>query len=245
METDRQIILQTQNLTKRYGKRWAVNGIDLTIYRGDIFGFLGPNGAGKSTTIRMIVGLISPTEGEIYINNMPYSQRTSKLTNKIRALIEEPNFYEYLSGYENLKILAQLSGVKEKNLIEESLRKVNLFSRRNDKVSSYSQGMKQRLGIAQAIFDKPDLIILDEPTNGLDPQGIKEVRELIQQLNSNDNITFLISSHILQEIENSCNRIAILNQGNLLSQGRLDKLLKDSTLEDYFISLINRKQKIS
>ena len=231
------IILQTKNLSKNFGKRTAVQNLNLNIYKGDIFGFLGPNGAGKSTTIRMIIGLISPSDGEVIINNKKYHHRNKNIRQKIRVLIEEPKFYEYMSALENMKILAQLSGIKNTSNIENCLKLVNLYSRRYDKVHSFSQGMKQRLGIAQTLLGNPELIILDEPTNGLDPQGIREIRELILNLNKRKNITFIISSHILQEIENCCNRLAILKEGNLLVQGDIHKLLKGKSLEEYFISL--------
>lgn len=245
MNSNNNILLRTDKLTKKFGKRTAVKNIDLTVYKGDIFGFLGPNGAGKSTTIRMIIGLISPTNGDIFIKEKVYHHRHTNLRKKIRVLIEEPDFYEYLTGLENMKILARLSGLKENINIEEALKKVNLYSRRYDKVNTYSRGMKQRLGIAQTLLGKPELIILDEPTNGLDPQGIREIRRLIQKLNSEKNITFLISSHILREIENTCNRVGILNKGNLLAQGELNKLLDGKDLEDYFISLTTDKKEVN
>lgn len=242
MKSKENIILQTLNLSKKFGKKWAVRGINLTVYKGDIFGFLGPNGAGKSTTIRMIIGLIFPTSGDIYINNQNYHHQHPQRRKIIRALVEEPNFYEYLSGLDNLKILARLSGKNvKKETIENSLKKVGLFSRRFDKVGAYSRGMKQRLGIAQALMDKPEFIILDEPTTGLDPHGIKEIRTLIQRLNTTENITFLISSHILQEIEKTCNRMAIVQEGNLLTQGKMNELLKEKSLEEYYISLTRRE----
>lgn len=244
MENNKQI-LQTQQLTKKFGKRWAVRRLNLNVQRGDIYGFLGPNGAGKSTTIRMIIGLISPTNGKIFIDNEYYHPHFIHLRKKIRALIEKPSFYEYLSGLENLKILARFSGIKDINIIKNSLKKVKLYSRRNDKVGSYSQGMKQRLGIAQAIMGNPELIILDEPTTGLDPQGIREIREIIKTLNLYKNITFFISSHILKEVEDTCNRIGIINEGTLLAQGNIRNLLQGKSLEDYFISLTaDREEKL-
>ena len=245
MENKKEVILSTNHLSKRFGKRWAVKDLNLTIYKGDIFGLLGPNGAGKSTTIRMIIGLIFPTGGKILINNQPIKSRQTEARRNIRALIEGPDFYEYLSGLNNLKIMARLSGIKDQNIIDKSLKTVGLYPRRHDRVKSYSRGMKQRLGIAQAILDKPELIILDEPTTGLDPQGIREIRQLIYNLNSQHNITFIISSHILQEIENTCNRMSILHEGDLLAQGKLDKLLKGKSLEDYFISLTHKSEEIS
>ena len=228
------MFLSTNNLGKRFAKRWAVSGVNLKVNKGDILGLLGPNGAGKSTIIRILTGLIQPSRGEIKIKERDYNKNTKY----IRALIEVPQFYNYLSAWDNLKIIARLSSIDDDKLIKESLKKLGLYSRRNDKVGNYSQGMKQRLGIAQAIMDKPELVILDEPTNGLDPQGIKEIRELIQRLNTEDKITFIIASHLLLEIEGLCNRIVIIKNGKILTQGKIKELLSPSqNLEEYFISI--------
>jgi len=228
------MFLSTNNLGKRFGKRWAVSGVNLNLNKGDIMGLLGPNGAGKSTIIRILTGLIEPSRGEIMIKDKEYSKNTQN----IRALIEVPQFYNYLSAWDNLKIIARLSAINNDRLIEDSLKKLGLYNRRNDKVGSYSQGMKQRLGIAQAIMDKPEFVILDEPTNGLDPQGIKEIRNLIKKLNKEDDITFIITSHLLMEIEGLCNRIAIIKNGKILKQGEIKDLLNPAqNLEDYFISI--------
>lgn len=228
------MLLSTEDLSKRFGKRWAVSGVNLQVEKGDILGLLGPNGAGKSTIIRILTGLVQPTSGRIRFKDKEYRKIHGV---NIRALIEVPAFYEYLSGWENLKIIGRLSGVRDYGIIEDSLRKVSLYERRNDKVKTYSQGMKQRLGIAQAIMDKAELVILDEPTNGLDPKGIREIRELIRELNREEGMTFFISSHLLLEIEGLCNRIVILNQGKILAQGLIKDLLEPGqSLEDYFIA---------
>jgi ABC-2 type transport system ATP-binding protein len=229
------MLLSTNKLGKRFGKRWAVSGVNLELNKGDILGLLGPNGAGKSTIIRILTGLITPSRGSIKIKGKKYNKIP---TNNIRALIEVPAFYNYLSGWDNLKIAARLSGIIDDRIIEDSLKKLGLYKRRKDKVGTYSQGMKQRLGIAQAIMDKAEIVILDEPTNGLDPQGIKEIRELIIELNKEEKISFIISSHLLLEIEGVCNRIIILNYGKVLAQGQIKELLNPGqNLEDYFISL--------
>ncbi|MGB4005711.1 MAG: ATP-binding cassette domain-containing protein, partial [Halanaerobiales bacterium] len=217
------MFLMTEGLGKRYGKHWAVSGVNLQVEKGDILGLLGPNGAGKSTIIRILTGLVQPSEGIIKYKGREYRKVPRE---NIRALIEVPAFYEYLSGWENLKIFGQLSGVKDEDRLEDILHKLGLYERRHDKVKTYSQGMKQRLGIAQAIMDKAELVILDEPTNGLDPKGIREIRELIRDLNRTEGITFIISSHLLLEIEGLCNRIVILQEGKIRAQGLIGELLE-------------------
>ncbi len=228
------MLLMTEDLGKRFGKRWAVSGVNLVVAEGDILGLLGPNGAGKSTIIRMLTGLIQPTRGKIRFRDREYNKLPRE---NIRALIEVPAFYEYLSAWENLKIFARLSGIEDDGMIADSLHKVGLYERRYDKVKTYSQGMKQRLGIAQAIMDKAELVILDEPTNGLDPKGIREIRDLIRELNTKEGMTFIISSHLLLEIEGLCNRVVILQEGKILAQGLIRELLTPGqSLEDYFIA---------
>jgi ABC-2 type transport system ATP-binding protein len=228
------MFLMTEGLGKRYGKHWAVSGVNLQVEKGDILGLLGPNGAGKSTIIRILTGLVQPSEGIIKYKGREYRKVPRE---NIRALIEVPAFYEYLSGWENLKIFGQLSGVKDEDRLEDILHKLGLYERRHDKVKTYSQGMKQRLGIAQAIMDKAELVILDEPTNGLDPKGIREIRELIRDLNRTEGITFIISSHLLLEIEGLCNRIVILQEGKIRAQGLIGELLEPGqSLEDFFIA---------
>jgi len=223
-------VLETQNLTKRFGKRLAVNRVNLSVFREDIFGFLGPNGAGKSTTIRMVTGLVWPDSGKIRINgeDVSLTNPSSRARFSLGALVETPRFYEYLSGKQNLRIIAELAGVRDQSLIDHALTLVGLYKRRNDHVRSYSQGMKQRLGIAQAILGYPDFVILDEPNNGLDPQGIREMRELIRELNLEKGMTFFISSHILSEVEGLCNRVAVLSAGELVAQGHLNDLLNSA-----------------
>jgi len=229
------MLLSTKDLGKRFGNRWAVSGVNLELDKGDILGLLGPNGAGKSTIIRILTGLIKPSRGTIRLNGREYKKVP---TENIRALIEVPVFYNYLSGWENMKIIARISGIDDDGIIEDSLQKVGLYERRKDKVGTYSHGMKQRLGIAQAIMDKTELVILDEPTNGLDPRGIREIRDLIKNLNQEAQLSFIISSHLLLEIEGLCNRIIILEQGKIVAQGHIQEMLSpDQSLEDYFISI--------
>ncbi len=223
-----EIILQTHNLAKRYKKRFAVSDLNIEVYRGDVFGFLGPNGAGKSTTIRMMLSLIHPTNGSITIFGKRLDKHRGEALKRIGGLVEKPDFYGHLSAFDNLKFIGSLYGGVNKKRIEEVLEIVKLSDRINDKVKTYSHGMKQRLGIAQALLANPELIILDEPTSGLDPQGMREVRELIKNLSREQNITIFLSSHLLTEVEQVANRMAIINSGKLVVQGYVQELLNSS-----------------
>jgi len=221
-----EVILSIKNLSKSFGKRKAVNNLSFDIKEGEIFGFLGPNGAGKSTAIRAMLSLIKPDSGDIEIfANLVRKNKNSALQG-VGALVERPDFYEYLSAHRNLSLLATMDKVSQKR-IDEVLEIVGLSNRRQDKVKAFSQGMKQRLGIAQALLSNPKLLILDEPTNGLDPRGMKEVRDLIQKL-SKEGITILLSSHILHEVEQVCTTMAIINLGKLIKIGRVHDLLNES-----------------
>ena len=220
-------ILQTRQLGKRFGKRWAVKNLNLEVQRGDVFGFLGPNGAGKSTTIRMILSLIRPTTGETELFGYSLKSRRSDALRRVGGIVEKPDFYLYLSAYKNLQIIGALSGGVERKRILEVLDLVGLSSRAADRVKTYSHGMKQRLGIAQALLSDPELVILDEPTNGLDPQGMKEVRDLIVHLSRDQKKTIILSSHLLNEIELVANRMVIINNGELVVQGDVSKLLDE------------------
>jgi ABC-type multidrug transport system ATPase subunit len=226
-------ILATRDLGKRYGKRWAVKNLNLKVYEGDVFGFLGPNGAGKSTTIRSIFSLIRPTKGEIEIFGYKLKSQRREALRFVGGIIEKPDFYQYLSARRNLEIAGALAGGVGKKRILEVIDLVGLSERANDRVRTYSHGMKQRLGIAQALLADPKLVILDEPTNGLDPQGMKEVRDLIKHLSSDLKKTVFISSHLLNEIEMIANRMAIINNGELVVQGDVDSLLEEG--EKYVI----------
>lgn len=218
-------IIQTINLSKKYKNRWAVTDINLDIRQGQVFGFLGPNGAGKSTTIRMLLSLIRPTRGAFRLFGCANSRNIYR---RIGALIEKPDFYLYLSGYRNLKILADLTGGISNDAINEALEIVKLKGREHEKVKNYSHGMKQRLGIAQALMSNPELLILDEPTTGLDPEGIKEVRDLITGMANDLGITIFLSSHRLYEIEQVCTHMAIIDHGKMVIQGDVQGLLRDT-----------------
>jgi ABC-type multidrug transport system ATPase subunit len=222
---DDTIVLQTHGLSKRYRRRWAVKNLDLSVRRGDVFGFLGPNGAGKSTTIRMLLSLIRPTQGRVELFGAPLSRRKRSGLRKVGGLVERADFYLYLSARRNLEIIASLRGDESAADIGRVLDLVGLSARANENVKTFSHGMKQRLGIAQALLGSPELIILDEPTTGLDPQGIKEVRDLIQHLSSEGKMTIFLSSHLLSEIEQTATTMAIINKGALVVQGRVADLL--------------------
>jgi ABC-2 type transport system ATP-binding protein len=218
-------ILTTSGLSKKFGDRWAVKDINLEVHSGDVFGFLGPNGAGKSTTIRMILTLLWPTAGSVKIFGREVKENRQFVLSKVCGIVEKPDFYLYLSAYRNLEVLGSLTRRVKKDEIFDALEIVGLRSRAFDNVKTFSHGMKQRLGIAQAILTKPDLIILDEPTSGLDPQGMKEVRELVLKLSKEHGTTVFLSSHLLTEVEAVANRMAVLNHGELIAQGAVSELL--------------------
>lgn len=220
-----EVVLRTERLTKRFGRITAVDELSLEVHQGDIFGFLGPNGAGKTTTIRMILGLIRPTAGRIFLFGEALDRCFLYAMKRVGAMVENPAFYPYLSGWDNLRILGNLAGGVSASRIQEIARLVRLEERIHDRVMTYSQGMRQRLGIAQALLCRPSLVILDEPTNSLDPAGTFEVRSLIKELRDSEGVTFLLSSHLLYEMELICNRIAIINQGRLVIEGAKDELL--------------------
>ena len=223
------IALQTENLTKRFKRRTAVDRLTITVERSDIYGFLGPNGAGKSTTLRMLLGLVRPTFGTIKFPTQTSGWEYLRARSRVGAIIESPAFYDNLSGRRNLQLLASLSGGVEKKRVEQVLEIVDLRERASDPVRVYSYGMRQRLGIAQALLPTPELIILDEPTNGLDPQGIQETRKLIRRLRDDFRLTVLLSSHLLTEIEQLCNRVGIINEGSLLYEGGPEGLIAPTT----------------
>ena len=228
-------VIEVRGLTKKFGNLTAVNNLDLNVYRGDVFGFLGPNGAGKSTTIRMLLSLIKPTSGEMKIFGKSISKDRKEIFSKIGAIVEKPDFYLYLSAYKNLEILGKLSGtdVSKKKLMS-MLELVGLDKRYKSKVKTFSHGMKQRLGIAQALLHDPELIILDEPTTGLDPQGMKEIRDLIIYLSREKGKTIFLSSHILHEVELISTRMIIINKGTTQVEGTVDELLKTDKIKVTF-----------
>jgi ABC-type multidrug transport system ATPase subunit len=224
-------IIEVSNLSKQFKDVKAVNGLDLNVYRGDVFGFLGPNGAGKSTTIRMLLSLITPDEGSIKIFGKNLKQHRKEILRKTGAIVEKPDFYGYLSAYKNLEILGRISGYDpNKKRIMEILELVGLNKRYKSKVKTFSHGMKQRLGLAQALLHEPELIILDEPTTGLDPQGMKEIRDLIVYLSKEKNITIFLSSHILHEVEIVADRMIIINKGSAQVEGSVSELLNANKL---------------
>lgn len=224
-------IVEVKHLVKYFGKFCAVSDVSFDVYENDVFGFLGPNGAGKSTTLRMLLSLIKPTHGTIALFEKSLSDHRSAILSKVGCIVEKPDFYKYLSAQKNLEVFARISGIGiSKTKIAELLEFVGLQGRANDKVSGFSHGMKQRLGIAQTLLHDPDLIILDEPTTGLDPQGIIDVRNLILQLKHEKRKTVILSSHILSEIERIANRMIIINKGKTVVQGNVADLVSSSAL---------------
>jgi len=220
-----QVVLETRQLTKTFRRHTVVDRLSLTVENGDIFGFLGQNGAGKSTTIRMLLGLVRPTSGKVIVLGHEMTRHPMRALRRIGAIVEAPAFYENFSGRQNLQMFSAISGGAEANRIDSVLELVNLRERANDPVRVYSHGMRQRLGIAQALLPNPELIILDEPTDGLDPQGLFEMRKLISLLRDELGLTIVLSSHLLHEVEQVCNRVAIIDSGRLLYQGSVADLV--------------------
>jgi len=215
-------IVETHGLTKRYGSGvLAVDSVDMSVRRGEVYGFLGPNGAGKTTTLRMLVGLIRPTSGTATVAGLTPGSPAGLA--RIGSLIESPGFYPYLSGRENLRVVADLASVSQKR-VDEVLDIVELSSRAGRKFGTYSTGMKQRLGVAAALLKDPELLILDEPTNGLDPQGMAEMRKLIKDIGQGER-TVLLSSHLLGEVEQICDRVGVISGGKLVTQSTVQELL--------------------
>lgn len=232
------VVLKCEHLHKNFGKKEILKDVSLELEKGDILGFIGPNGAGKTTTIKLILGLQSITSGTVKINGYDI---TSNFTNAIRnvgAIVENPDLYMYLTGYENLKLIANLYKGVGKERIDEVVKLVKLENRINDKVSRYSLEMRQRLGIAQAILHKPNLLILDEPTNGLDPEGIKEIRELLKDLAEKEEMAVLISSHNLLELETFCNKICIIKNGKVMETNKIEDV-KNIAKSGYIFEIDN------
>src|SRR5216683_38008 len=218
-----EVVLRTRNLSKHYGNRLAVNNLNLEVRRGEIFGFLGPNGAGKTTTIRMALGLIAPTSGSVEILGRDVATHRANVLPRVGALVETPALYLYLSGRDNLRAVASVLGGVPKARIDAVLELVGLSARQKDRVRTYSLGMKQRLGVAMALLQDPDVLILDEPANGLDPAGIVEMRDLMHRLSS-EGKTIFISSHLLPEVKQICTRVAIINLGKLVTESTVEEL---------------------
>lgn len=245
-------IIETHKLTKSYSDFQAVSGVDLHIPKGSVYGFLGPNGAGKSTTMKMFLGLTKPTGGSFTVDGKKYPENRVQILKEIGSFIEAPAFYGNLTGEENLEIIRRILGLP-KSSVSEALELVGLTQFQKRLAKKYSLGMKQRLGLAGALIGKPPILILDEPTNGLDPVGIHEIRTLIRSLPEKFNCTVLVSSHLLSEIELMADQIGILNHGHLLFEGTLDELKTSAdskgyptdNLEDTFLALVdddNRKR---
>ncbi|MDD2417677.1 MAG: ABC transporter ATP-binding protein [Oscillospiraceae bacterium] len=222
-----QDVLVLENVYKSFGKRTIIDDISLTVKTGELFGFLGPNGAGKTTTIKMILGLLSIDSGRISIMGKDIENDFEAAMQNISGIVENPDMYSYLSGYDNLRLHARACGAP-KERIDEVIHLVGMQIRINDKFKTYSLGMKQRLGVAQALLHNPKIMILDEPTNGLDPAGIKEVRELLRYLSHTQGMAVFVSSHILQEMQQMCDTVCIINKGRVLKVGTVDDLTKNS-----------------
>lgn len=225
-------VIEVRGLSKNFGAVHAVDNLDMTVFRGDIYGFLGPNGAGKSTTIRMMLSLIRPSSGAIRVLGQPLATHRAAVLRRVGAIVEKPDFYLYLSARKNLEILGRLSGADvSRRAIDAAVDRVGLAGRADAKVKTYSYGMKQRLGIAQALLHDPELIILDEPANGLDPQGVRDIRRLILELARDHGKTVLLSSHILPEVEMIADRMAIIADGRAVVEGTVKQLLNEGLLK--------------
>ncbi|MEH7401494.1 MULTISPECIES: ABC transporter ATP-binding protein [Bacillaceae] len=221
-------VLKLEGVTKGIKGKVLVDNVSFEVYEGEVFGFLGPNGAGKTTTIRMLVGLIKPSKGTIEIAGYPVKTHFKEAMQQIGCIVENPELYGYLTGWENLNQFARMLGIKDDKKISEVVNLVKLTDRIHEKVKTYSLGMKQRLGIAQALLGGPKLLILDEPTNGLDPAGIRELREFIHMLVKEQNISVFISSHLLSEIEMICDRVGIINKGKMIRVSTVKELVKEA-----------------
>lgn len=235
-------IVQTHNLSKSYDGIHRVHQISLIVEKGEIYGFLGPNGAGKTTTLKMLLGLIKPTEGTIKIFGKDLENSRASILNQTGSLIESPSYYGHLTGLENMRVMQRLRNVPNKN-IDEALKIVRLENQKHKQANQYSLGMKQRLGIAMALLAFPSLLILDEPTNGLDPAGIGEIRELIKSLPGQYGITILLSSHLLSEIEQIATSVGIISEGKLLFQGTMEDLRKNNKATIHIQTNDNAKAK--
>lgn len=225
LQTTDEPCLIAAGLSKRFGSFTAVDRLDLKVDRGQTFGFLGPNGAGKSTTIRMMLGLVSPSAGVVTLLGRDVALERTKALKRVGAMVEIPAFYSYLTGRQNVRLFARLSGGASEDDVTQALKLVGILHRADSKVRTYSHGMKQRLGIASALAPRPDLVILDEPTNGLDPEGVREVRDLIRDLGTRHGMTVFLSSHLLHEVEQVCSHVAVIANGRLMVQGAVSQLL--------------------
>lgn len=218
--------VQIRNLTKRIGSKTIVDNLSFDIPKGEVFGFLGPNGAGKTTTIRMMVGLISITSGQVLVGGLDVRKNFREAMKHVGCIVENPEMYKFLSGYQNLLHFARMNEDVSKERIHEVVKLVGLENRIHDKVKTYSLGMRQRLGLAQALLHRPDVLILDEPTNGLDPAGIRELRDHLRKLAREEGLAVIVSSHLLSEMELMCDRVAVIQQGKLISVNRIQEMVQ-------------------
>ncbi|EJW19599.1 ABC transporter ATP-binding protein [Paenibacillus alvei] len=235
-------VLQLRNVTKRIGKRTIVDQMSFDVPAGEVFGFLGPNGAGKTTTIRMIVGLISMTSGEIYVKGIPVHKQFEQAMTHIGAIVENPEMYKFLTGYQNLVYYGRRHSGVTTERIHEVVKLVGLENRIHEKVKRYSLGMRQRLGVAQALLHKPSILILDEPTNGLDPAGIRELRDYLRNLAHKEGISIVVSSHLLSEMELMCDRVAIIQTGKLIDVRSIKQLKEQANNQHIVIDVDNPKE---
>lgn len=226
-----QVAVQIRNLTKTIGNRTIVDNLSFDIPKGEVFGFLGPNGAGKTTTIRMIAGLISRTRGEVFVNGVDTAKNFREAMAHIGVIVENPEMYKYLTGYQNLKHFAKMSENVTNQRIDEVVKQVGLENRIHEKVKTYSLGMRQRLGLAQALLRNPSVLILDEPTNGLDPAGIRELRDYLRALAKVEGIAVVVSSHLLSEMELMCDRVAVIQAGKLISVKTIQEMMQSEESE--------------
>ena len=231
-------VLSVKNLNKKFGKKQVLFDVSFDIEEGEILGFIGPNGAGKTTTIKLILGLQSINSGEVYINGIDMKRDFVKAIEKVGAIVESPDMYMYLSGRKNLELVARMYENVDEERIDEVIKITGLENRINDKVSKYSLGMRQRLGIAAALINRPNLLILDEPTNGLDPEGIKELRDLMVDLAKKEKIAILISSHNLAELESFCTDVCIIKNGKIITTSSMKKMKRGETTS-YLIEVSN------
>lgn len=234
-------VLECKALNKSLGKKHILKDVNLVLNEGDILGFIGPNGAGKTTTIKLILGLQTIDSGNVSINGYDIKKDFVKAIKNVGAIVENPDMYTYLSGYDNLKMSQRLYNIKE-DRVKEVIKLVGLEKRIHDKVSKYSLGMRQRLGIANAILNNPKLLILDEPTNGLDPEGIKEIRTLLLKLAKTENMAILVSSHILSELDSFCNKIAIIQNGKIIETNDISKIKEINNEEVYLFEVSSTKK---
>ena len=237
-------ILECKSLTKTFGKKEVLHDVSLELYEGDILGFIGPNGAGKTTTIKLILGLQSITTGRVLINGFDIEKEFVDAIKGVGAIVENPDVYMYLTGRQNLNMIARLYKGVTKERVEEVIKISGLGNRIDDKVSKYSLGMRQRLGIAASILHKPNVLILDEPTNGLDPEGIKELRNLLVKLSKEEHMGILISSHNLFELESFCNKVCIIQNGKVIDSEDINELKKQVS-DSLFIFEVDKLQKIT